>query len=96
MKRVLLPLTTLELGAERDVVVARQRARQLAALLGFGAQDQSRIATAASEICRNAVRYAGKGRCEFLLEEGPRAALVVRTTDQGPGISSLEEVLGGR
>ena len=40
MKRMLLPLTTLELGAERDVVVARQRARHLAGLLGFGVQDQ--------------------------------------------------------
>jgi signal transduction histidine kinase/DNA-binding response OmpR family regulator len=96
MKRTLLPLTTLDLAAERDVVVARQRARHVAALLGFGSQDQSRIATATSEICRNAVRYAGKGRCEFLLEEGPRAALLVRTLDQGPGIRNLEEVLAGR
>ncbi|MGZ6124700.1 MAG: ATP-binding protein [Myxococcales bacterium] len=94
--RKMLPLSTLQLGAERDVVTARQRARQLAALLGFGAQDQSRIATATSEICRNAVRYAGGGRCEFLLEEGPRPSLIVRTLDEGPGIRNLEEVLAGR
>jgi len=96
MKTTPLPLTTIELVAERDVVVARQRARQLAGLLGFAAQDQSRIATATSEICRNAVRYAGKGRCEFLLDEGSRPALVVRTSDQGPGIRNLDEVLAGR
>jgi len=96
MKKTTLPLTTLEIASERDVVTARQRARQLAGLLGFGAQDQSRIATATSEICRNAVRYAGRGRCEFLLEEGARAWLVVRTADQGPGIRNLEEVLAGR
>ncbi|TMA17726.1 MAG: hypothetical protein E6J84_07195, partial [Deltaproteobacteria bacterium] len=96
MKTTPLPLTTIELVAERDVVVARQRARQLAGLLGFAAQDQSRIATATSEICRNAVRYAGKGRCEFLLDEGSRPALVVRTSDQGPGIRNLDEVLSGR
>jgi anti-sigma regulatory factor (Ser/Thr protein kinase)/two-component sensor histidine kinase len=92
----MLPLTTLDLAAERDVVSARQRARQLAALLGFGPQDQSRIATATSEICRNAVRYAGTGRCEFLLEGGSRPALVVRTVDQGPGIRNVDEVLAGR
>ncbi len=91
-----LPLTTIDLAAERDVVTARQRARQLAALLGFGAQDQARIATATSEICRNAVRYAGRGRCEFLLDEQPRPALVVRTTDKGGGIRNLDEVLAGR
>ncbi|HTO97367.1 MAG TPA: ATP-binding protein [Myxococcales bacterium] len=89
-------LASLELRAERDVVTARQRARQLASLLGFGPQDQSRISTATSEICRNAVRYAGQGRCEFLLEEKPRPALIVRTADQGPGIRNLEEVLAGR
>src|SRR5918912_234983 len=91
-----VPLTTLELAAERDVVIARQRARQVASLLGFGGQDQSRIATATSEICRNVVQYARKGRCEFLLEDGARPALVVRTVDQGPGIHNLEEVLAGR
>src|SRR5438067_11335963 len=96
MKSTLLPLTTVELAAERDVVAARQRARQVAALLGFAAQDQSRIATATSEICRNAVRYAGKGRCEFLLDGGSRPALVVRTSDQGPGIRNVDEVLAGR
>src|SRR4051812_29204013 len=96
MKKALVPLATLDLGAERDVVAARQRARQLAGLLGFAAQDQSRIATATSEICRNAVRYAGHGRCEFSLEEGPRPSLVVRTVDDGPGIRNLEQVLAGR
>ncbi|HZR09264.1 MAG TPA: ATP-binding protein, partial [Myxococcales bacterium] len=96
MTRTLLPLATLDLAAERDVVAARQRARQLGSLLGLGAQDQSRLATATSEICRNAVRYAGRGRCEFLLEEAPRPMLVVRTVDEGPGIRNLEEVLGGR
>ena len=40
------------------MVLARQRARQIAGLLGFEAQDQTRIATAVSEIARNAFQYA--------------------------------------
>ena len=43
---------------ERDVVVARQRARQVAALVGFDVQDQTRLATAVSELARNAFEYA--------------------------------------
>ena len=57
-----LPLLTLEIRLEPDVVLARQRARQIAGLLGFAPLDQTRIATAVSEIARNAFQYAGGGR----------------------------------
>jgi signal transduction histidine kinase/CheY-like chemotaxis protein len=64
MERVIL---TTELRTEQDIVLARQRARQIAGLLGFESQDQTRIATAVSEITRNAFEYAGGGRVEFVL-----------------------------
>jgi anti-sigma regulatory factor (Ser/Thr protein kinase) len=41
-------LLTVVIRYEQDVVCARQRARQIAALLGFDGQDQTRIATAVS------------------------------------------------
>ena len=47
-------ILTLEIRLEVDVVLTRQRARQIAGLLGFPLLDQTRIATAASEIARNA------------------------------------------
>ena len=94
-ERPQLPLLTVELRLERDVVTARQRARQLGHLIGFAPQDQARIATATSEVARNALRYAGGGRCEFVLRDRP-AALLVRVTDRGPGIGNLEEILDGR
>ena len=56
------PLLVVHVTSEQDVVGARQRARQIARLLGFEAQDQTRIATAVSEIARNTVSYAGGGR----------------------------------
>src|SRR2546426_1159461 len=56
---------------EHDVVAARQRARQIAGLLGFDTRDQTRIATAVSEIARNAFTYAGGGHVEFRVEGGP-------------------------
>ena len=54
-------ILTLEIRYEHDVVLARQRARQIAALLGFPYQDQERIATAVSEIDRNVFNYGGNG-----------------------------------
>jgi anti-sigma regulatory factor (Ser/Thr protein kinase) len=58
-------LLTVDLQREHDVVLARQRARQLATQFKLDAQDQIRFATAISEIARNAHEYAGGGRVEF-------------------------------
>jgi signal transduction histidine kinase len=92
-----LAVLVLELRTEHDVVLARQRARDIAERLGFDVQDQTRIATVVSELARNAVRYASGGRIVFTVEErdGPRW-LVVRVSDDGPGIRDLDAVLEGR
>jgi len=90
-------LLTVAIKFEQDVVVARQRARQIAGLLGFDGQDQTRIATAVSEIARNAFRYAGAGKVEFGLEgESMPQVLHVRVTDKGPGIRDVALVLSGK
>jgi len=82
---------------EHDTVTARQRARQIARLLGFDPQDQTRISTAVSEIARNAFNYGGGGRVEFLLEGRTAPQLfIVRITDTGSGIRNLETILEGR
>jgi signal transduction histidine kinase/CheY-like chemotaxis protein len=82
---------------ERDVVLARQRARQIAGLIGFDIQDQTRIATALSEVARNAFEYARGGDVEFRLEGTTvPQLLVIEVTDRGPGIADLAAVLEGR
>ncbi len=57
------------ISSEQDVVVVRQRARQISALLGFGSQDQVRIATAVSELSRNAFTRVSGGRAEFSFDD---------------------------
>jgi signal transduction histidine kinase len=82
---------------EHDIVATRQRARQVAASLGFDAQDQTRIAIAVSEIARNAFSYAGGGRVDFRIEGRTQPQLlVVRISDSGRGIDNLRDVLDGR
>jgi signal transduction histidine kinase/CheY-like chemotaxis protein len=89
-------LDGLPLVREEDVVTARQRARQIAGLLGFDNQDQARIATAVSEIARNAVRYARDGSIEYRLEgASPPYVLIIRVSDRGPGIANLQAILDG-
>src|ERR1700743_3518934 len=87
---------TLRLRHERHVVHARQRAREIAALLGFEHQEQIRLATAASELARNAFRYATNGAVEFLVRPTTPQLFVISATDSGPGIPNLSEILDGR
>lgn len=89
------PILTVQLRHEPDIVLARQRARQIAERLGFDKQDQTRIATAVSEIARNAFSYGGGGKAEFVVEDGAVQSLSIRIRDQGPGIADLQAVLSG-
>jgi signal transduction histidine kinase/CheY-like chemotaxis protein len=89
-------ILTIRLRHERHVVHARQRAREISALLGFEHQDQIRLATAASELARNAFRYANNGSVEFLVSAGPPQLFLISVTDSGPGIRNLAEILDGK
>ncbi|MGC2398668.1 MAG: ATP-binding protein, partial [Acidobacteriaceae bacterium] len=73
-----------------------QRARDIAAQLGFEHQEQIRLATAASELARNAFRYAEGGFVEFLVQDSPLQMFIIRVGDTGPGIPNLSEILNGR
>jgi len=77
-------------------VQARQRAREIAAHLGFEHQEQIRLATAISELARNAFRYATEGTVEFLVRDGKPHILEILVTDAGPGIGNLSDILGGK
>lgn len=66
-------LYTLRLRTDLDVVFARQRAGQIAAILNFDTQDQTRISTAVSEVARHAFECSGGGTVSFRVvqEETP-------------------------
>lgn len=89
-------LTTVAIDREQDIVLARQRARELAALLGLDGQDQARVATAVSELARNSFQYANSGQVQYFVTSGAEPELAIRISDHGPGIASLDDVLNGR
>jgi signal transduction histidine kinase len=62
------------IDSEPDVVLVRQRARQISGLLGFGVQDQVRVATAVSEVARCAYGRLSGGRGQFALDQGGAVA----------------------
>jgi signal transduction histidine kinase/CheY-like chemotaxis protein len=89
------PLLSLSIANEGDIVGARQTARLMARRAGFSQQDQARIATAVSEIARNAFQYAGSGKAAFSVDLNAHPQILwVEISDQGPGIRDLDGVLG--
>lgn len=86
---------SLELRTREDVVRVRRRVREWAVELGFGATDQTRTMTAASELARNTVVH-GKGGTAVLeiVHRGGRVGIRIRLVDEGPGIRDQEEAFG--
>ncbi len=74
--------------------MARQRARELAAQLGFSDTDLTLIATAISELARNIVLYAKSGEITLkALEQGDKRGIAVIAVDRGPGIPDIRSAL---
>jgi signal transduction histidine kinase len=91
------PIVSVAVRTDDDIVVARHRARTIAAALGFDVQQQTRLATALSELVRNVQQYASDGRVNFDLDERDRERfLSIRVSDRGPGIPHIETILSGQ
>ncbi len=74
---------------EQDIVVARQKGRELAARSGLSRTEQTLVATAISEVARNIIVYAVRGEVVLapIQADGRRGVLVV-ARDEGPGIAN--------
>jgi serine/threonine-protein kinase RsbT len=75
---------------ESDIVVARQRAGQIAKKIGMKLVDQTKISTATSELARNIVRYAKTGEVTIEeVENDDSIGICITFRDRGPGISDI-------
>ncbi len=80
----------IPIKTESDLLFARQTARDIMKEMGFGSADQTRMATAISELARNVLKYAGEGNCSIHNEQDEKEmAIKVVVEDYGPGIADL-------
>src|SRR5262245_55399915 len=89
-----LPTVRIPISAEMDIAKAIVQANRLSGEIGFDRNDQSRIATAVSELARNIVKYAGTGHV-FIgpVEQHGRRGIEILAEDQGPGIADIEQAM---
>ena len=91
-----LSILQLPIRRKRDVALAQQRARRLAALAGLPWLDQTCFATATAEIAVNALQYARRGLAIFsVIERDDAQHLQLVVHDEGPGIPDVTGILEG-
>ena len=84
----------IPIKTQGDILLARQAGRELARTLGFRLADQTRLATAISELTRNVINYAGEGTCTISdLSCRKQLKIQVCVEDKGGGIVNLEQAL---
>jgi signal transduction histidine kinase len=94
MTNIQQPIITIKLDIELDIVLAYKRAMQIAEMSGLSFTDQTKFATAVSEICRNVLEHATNGSIELHIHiESSSPCLKAVISDKGQGIDNIEELL---
>lgn len=94
--RIELDSAVIQINREPDIVSARATARDFCVRAGFRASMQIQVATAASELARNIVQYAGCGEMRITLIKTPKPGVEITAIDEGPGIAELDKILSGQ
>jgi serine/threonine-protein kinase RsbT len=88
------PAIRVEIAANEDVVMVRQRAREQSHRAGFSLLETTKLVTAASELARNALEHGGGGFAEIeVILDGARRGVRMTFVDEGPGIPDIEQAL---
>ena len=87
---IVLNKDKMAINKEQDVVPFRNRVKEYAVKIGMSIVNQTKLITAASELVRNMLKYAGGG--ETLIEvvsKGRDNGIRLAFTDKGPGIKDI-------
>ena len=82
----------IPIRGHEEIVLARQKVRDIAVEMGFNLLNQTRIVTAVSELARNIVVHAQSGTMS-VFKPVQRAGLVIVFEDKGPGIADLARAM---
>jgi serine/threonine-protein kinase RsbT len=82
----------IPIAGHEDIVMARQKVRDIAVEMGFSLLDQTRIVTAVSELARNVVVHAQSGKMT-VFQPTERPGLRIVFEDKGPGIADIARAM---
>jgi len=92
---VTLNKETIPIKTEQDAVFLRNRVTEYANRIKMGLVNQTKLLTAASELVRNMIRYAGGGEvlCEVVSATVLQTGIRLTFIDKGPGIKDIEKAM---
>ena len=80
----------MKIEKEQDVVPFRNRVKEYAVKIGMSLLNQTKLITAASELVRNMLKYAGGGNVLIeVITEGRDNGIRLTFQDSGPGIKDI-------
>jgi len=82
----------IPLNEEKDVALARDEAKAVAAAMGFDDLAQSEVALGVSEICQNAFRHAGGGITTISTHNDDKILQII-VEDKGKGINNIPQAM---
>src|ERR1700744_6451913 len=88
-------ITTLDITNEVDILLAHRRAMQITKFAGINISEQTRFATAISEMSRNALEFCKAGEITFsiTLTGEKKYTCEATITDCGKGIKDIDDIL---
>src|SRR5690349_5211486 len=88
--KIVLNKDTMRIEKEQDVVPFRNRVKEFAVKIGMGLVNQTKLITAASELVRNMLKYAGGGTVIIeAITQGRDNGIRLTFIDKGPGIVDI-------
>jgi serine/threonine-protein kinase RsbT len=88
--KIVLNKDTMRIEKEQDVVPFRNRVKEYAVTIGMSLVNQTKLITAASELVRNMLKYAGGGQVLIeAINQGRDNGIRLTFQDKGPGIKDI-------
>jgi serine/threonine-protein kinase RsbT len=92
--KIVLNKDQMQIDKEYDVVPFRSRVKEYAVKIGLSLVNQTKLITAASELVRNMLKYAGGGHVTIeVISEGRDNGIRIIFKDSGPGRPNLEQAM---
>ena len=91
---VVLNKDRMVIEKEQDVVPYRNRVKEYAVKIGMSLVNQTKLITAASELVRNMLKYAGGGVTTIeVVSKGRENGVRLIFEDKGPGIPDIAQAM---